>query len=285
MSISPFTILAATMVAPARVAVITGANKGIGFYIALQLGLSGLFSNIILGCRDATRGEVACQEIQQQLADTVRVQSVPLTIGDQQSHSDFCKRMKEEFGKVDVLVNNAGFAYKGSDPTPFAGQTQKTLETNFYGLVDFTEKMIPLLRKGKDPRLVNVASMSGRLRQVSPELQAKFTDPNLTMEELQQLMKKFERDVQNGIHGQEGWSNTNYGISKLGVIAATKIWARQEAPAIKVNSCCPGYCSTDMSSHQGSRPASDGAKNAVIPATMDNPPTGEFFADYKVSQW
>ncbi|KAG7367179.1 short chain dehydrogenase [Nitzschia inconspicua] len=273
------------MVTPPRVAVVTGANKGIGFYIALQLGLSGLFSNIIIGCRDATRGSTACQEIQQQVADTVKVQSMALTIGDRNSHSEFCKRMEEEFGKVDVLVNNAGFAYKGSDPTPFAGQTKKTLETNFFGLVDFTEQMLPLLRQGTDPRLVNVASMSGRLRQVSPELQAKFSDPNLTMEQLQQLIKKFERDVQNGIHREEGWSNSNYGISKLGVIAATRIWARQEAPIIAVNCCCPGYCATDMSGHKGSRSASDGAKNAVIPAIMDNPPTGEFFSDYAVSQW
>lgn len=270
---------------PSRIAVITGANKGIGFHIALQLGLSGMFSNVIIGCRDAARGAVASQEIQRQVADTVSVQSVALTIGDQQSHSEFCKRMEEEFGKVDVLVNNAGFAYKGSDPTPFAGQTKKTLETNFYGLVDFTERMLPLLRKGDDPRLVNVASMSGRLRQVSPDLQEKFSDPNLTMEQLQELIKKFERDVQNGVHSQEGWSNTNYGISKLGVIAATRIWARDEAPTISVNCCCPGYCATDMSSHQGSRSASDGAKNAVIPSTMENPPTGEFFSDYKVSQW
>jgi carbonyl reductase 1 len=273
------------MMPPSRVAVVTGANKGIGFYIALQLGLSGLFSNIIIGCRDAVRGAIASQEIQQHLADSVSVQAVVLTIGDHQSHSEFCKRMEEEFGKVDVLVNNAGFAYKGSDPTPFAGQTKKTLETNFYGLVDFTEQMLPLLRRGKDPRLVNVASMAGKLRQVSPALQAKFSDPKLTMNQLQELMEKFERDVQNGVHSQEGWSNSNYGISKLGVIAATRIWAREKAPVIRVNSCCPGYCATDMSSNRGTRSASDGAKNAVIPATMENPPSGEYFSDYIVSQW
>lgn len=273
------------MMPPARVAVVTGANKGIGFYIALQLGLSGLFSNIIIGCRDASRGAIASQEIQKQLADSVSVQSVVLTIGDQQSHTEFYERMEKEFGRVDVLVNNAGFAYKGSDPTPFAGQTKKTLETNFYGLVDFTEKMLPLLRRGKDARLVNVASMAGRLRQVSPELQTKFSDSSLTMDQLLLLMKKFEEDVQNGVHRQEGWSNSNYGISKLGVIAATRIWAREEAPGLSVNSCCPGYCATDMSSNQGTRSASDGARNAVIPATMENPPSGEHFADYKVSQW
>jgi carbonyl reductase 1 len=273
------------MTTPPRIAVVTGANKGIGFYIALQLGLSGLFTHIILGCRDATRGALASKDIQKQVTDKVTVHSVPLTIGDHQSHLDFCKRMDEEFGKIDVLVNNAGFAYKGSDPTSFQGQTKKTLETNYHGLVHFTETMMPLLRKGTDARLVNVASMAGRLSQVSPALQAKFSNDELTVQELNALMNQFEADVQNGVHSQQGWSNTNYGMSKLGVIAATRIWARQEAPTIAVNCCCPGYCKTDMSSNRGTRPPSEGAKNAVIPAIMESPPTGEFFQDYKVSTW
>jgi carbonyl reductase 1 len=72
-------------------------------------------------------------------------------------------------------------------------------------------------------------------------------------------MNEFKEDVQTGTNKATGWSNSNYGISKLGVIAATNIWARQES-SIKVNSCCPGYCDTDMSSHGGPRPAAEGAK-------------------------
>mmetsp|Transcript_11356 Transcript_11356/g.27218 ORF Transcript_11356/g.27218 Transcript_11356/m.27218 type:complete len:147 (+) Transcript_11356:3-443(+) len=146
--------------------------------------------------------------------------------------------------------------------------------------------MLPLLRKGTDARVVNVASMAGRLGQVSPELQAKFTDPQLTIPELNGLMKAFEDDVQKGIHKQNGWSNSNYGMSKLGVIAATRVFAREEAAYnISVTSCCPGYCDTDMTSNKGPRSPAEGAKNAVIPATMANPPTGAYFADYKVSKW
>ena len=92
-------------------------------------------------------------------------------------------------------MNNAGFAYKGSDPTPFKDQTKKTLETNYHGLVHFTETILPLLRKGTDPRLINVASMAGRLSQVSPALQAKFSSKTLTMAELNALMNQFEEDV------------------------------------------------------------------------------------------
>lgn len=244
-----------------RIAVVTGGNKGIGYFIALHLGLSGLFSKIILGCRDPQRGLAAANELQLKMqgsSDTM-FQYVRLTIGDSESHSNFCQQMEQEFGKVDVLVNNAGFAYKGSDPTPFKEQTQKTLEVNYFGLVDFTERMLPLLRRGKDARLVSVASLSGRLSQVSNDLQKRFTDESLTIAQLHVLMNEFKEDVKAGTHKNNGWSNSNYGISKLGVIAATNIWARQES-SMKVNSCCPGYCATDMSSHKGPRPPIEGAK-------------------------
>merc|ERR1712157_138325 len=221
------------------------------------------------------------------MGPNVKVHSLPLELGNGQSHMEFCQRMEHEFGgSVDVLVNNAGFAYKNADPTPFKAQTAKTFQTNYYGLVDFTQQMMPFLRKGTDARIVNVASMAGWLGQVSPRLQAKFTDPQLTIPELNKLMKSFEDDVQKGVHKQKGWSNTNYGMSKLGVIAATNVFAREEAVNnISVVSCCPGYCATDMTSGGGRRSAEDGAKNAVIPATMKNPPTGVYFADYQVSQW
>ena len=95
-----------------RVAVVTGANKGIGYFIALQLGLSGKFSDVILGCRDATRGANAMQEIQGQIDQKlshVKVHSLPLEIGNDASQNEFCQRMQEEFGgSLDVLVNNAG---------------------------------------------------------------------------------------------------------------------------------------------------------------------------------
>jgi carbonyl reductase 1 len=268
-----------------RVAVVTGANKGVGYFIALQLGLSGLFSSVILGCRDSTRGLAAVDQMQSLSAQSgVEYKFLPLTIGDEASHDEFCQKVENEFGKVDVLVNNAGFAYKGSDPTPFQGQTRKTLQINYFGLVDFTEKMMPLLRKGSDPRLVNIASMAGRLGQVSAGRQQQFADENLTIPQLNKLMDEFEEDVQQGNHKQHGWSNSNYGMSKLGVVAATRIWARQE-PSIRANCCCPGYCATDMTSHRGSRPAEDGAKNAVIPATMESPPTGAFFRNYEIATW
>ena len=207
-----------------------------------------------------------------------------LTLGDIDSHKQFVQTMQDNFGKCDVLVNNAAMAFKGRDPTPFEKQCKPTLDVNFRGTVDFTARIIPLLQKGNDPRIVTMASMAGRLSQLSPALQERVSSNSLTMTELHDIANEFESSVLQGNHLQKGFGNSNYGFSKLAMIAATRVWAR-EHPDISINCCCPGYCKTDMTSGGGRRSASDGAKNAVLPVTMEKPPTGQFFEDYKVSKW
>lgn len=275
-----------------RVAVVTGSNKGIGYAIAGQLAASGLFQHIVLACRDVSLAhQAAASLLQQQLGQggggggDVSFYAEALTVGNSQSHANFATRLSELFdSKLDCLVNNAGMAFKNADPTPFAEQCQPTLDVNFRGTVDLTETLWPLLERGTDARVVNVASMAGRLSQVSSSLQAKFSDESLAMAGLHQLVNSFQNLVLTGDHIAAGYSNSNYGMSKLALVAATRIWARDH-PSIAVNCCCPGYCKTDMTSQKGMRDPSDGARNAVIPVTMVDPPTGAYFADYKVSQW
>jgi len=269
-----------------RIAVVTGSNKGIGYSIAVQLATSGLFTSVILGCRDPALGQTAVSRIRALLTNSsTRVSCLPLVLGEASSHSDFRTRIEEEHGKLDVLVNNAATAFKGSDPTPFRGQTKPTLDVNFRGTLDLTEELLPLIRAGRDARIVNVASMAGRLGQISnPALREQFSSEGLTLEELRGLVDEFERCVEDGSYGEKGWGKSNYGFSKLALIAATKVLAREEA-LVRVNCCCPGYCDTDMTSHKGPRSAEDGAKNAVVLATMENCPTGEFYQNMKPSEW
>jgi len=276
-----------------RVAAVTGANKGIGFFIAFQLASSGLFSHVILGCRDAARGQRAVSDIERQLSQTksssspCNVLSMSLTLGDNESHETFTREIEGMYGKLDVLVNNAATAFKGSDPTPFREQTKPTLDINYRGTVHLTQTLLPLLRKGTDARIVNVASMAGYLDQLtSDQLKQKFTSSTLTLVQLDQLVNQFESSVQTNSYKNDGWGNSNYGMSKLAVIAATRVIAREEND-IKVNCCCPGYCDTDMTSHKGPRPPSDGARNAVIPATMPQQecPSGAFFKNYEIARW
>jgi len=277
-----------------RIAVVTGANKGIGYAIAVQLAQSGHFSNVILGCRDETRGQNAVRDMVNELKkyangndNVAEISFLQLTIGVKSSHESFRKSVQDQYQKVDVLVNNAGMAFKGSDPTPFAQQCKPTLDVNFRGTFDFTEELLPLVRKGNDPRIVNVASMAGRLGQIkSPELRNRFAASDLTKDELHKLVDQFESDVCDGTHKSKGWGGSNYGFSKLALIAMTRVWAREEmSHHVKVNCCCPGYCDTDMTSNGGPRTASDGAKNAMLPATIEDCPTGEYFADFKPARW
>lgn len=270
------------MVVPGRVAVITGSNKGIGYHIAKQLAVCGLFQHIILACRDTALGSGAGERLLSTTTSQIHVEK--LDLGDIKSHSAFARRIEENFGKIDCLVNNAAIAFKNADPTPFAQQTKPTLDVNFRGTVHLTDTLLPLIRKGSDPRIVSVASMAGRLSQVSPSLQERLSSNQLTFPELNNIINKFESSTSDGSHLKLGYSNTNYGMSKLAVIAATKIWAR-ENPGIAINCCCPGYCRTDMTSLKGIRDPDDGAKNAAIPATMDNPPTGAYFSNYEIATW
>jgi carbonyl reductase 1 len=215
---------------------------------------------------------------------TSKISTFPLDVGDIESHERFVNHITEKYGKLDCLVNNAAIAYKNADPTPHEQQAKPTLDINFRGTVDLTERMLPLLQKGSDARIVNVASTAGRLSQLSPELQTKFSSDQLTMSELHALVDDYERSVLDGSYRQKGWSQSNYGFSKLAVIAATRVLARTN-PNLAINSCCPGYCKTDMTSQGGTRPPQEGARNAVIPATMENPPTGQHFANYQLASW
>lgn len=273
-----------------RVAVVTGSNKGIGFHIAKQLALCGLFQHIIMACRDTALGEAARESLLSTFSATAsppaaRLHVESLTVGDANSHTAFATRMEETFGKIDCLVNNAAIAFKNADPTPFAGQTKPTLDVNFRGTVNLTDALLPLLKKGVDARIVNVASMAGRLSQVSPALQKRLSSETLTFAELHEMVNAYEAATRTATHQKLGYSNSNYGMSKLALIAATKIWARENYPTIKVNCCCPGYCRTDMSSQHGTRDPADGARNAVLPATVADPPTGAYYANYIVAEW
>jgi len=258
-------------------AVVTGCNKGVGYYIAQQLVARGI--QVIAACRNPTLGEQAASEL--------GAEFVPLDLASPDSISQFVDTVRTKFETIDILVNNGAIAFKAADPTPFAGQTSPTLAINYWGTVQLTDQMLPLLRQAADRRkhtswIVNVASMAGKLRQVSPELQQRFCSETLDRDELTTLMRRFEEAAQVGDHRELGFSNSNYGMSKLGLIAYTKMVAREE-PQLRVNCCCPGYCDTDMSSHGGTRHPNDGANNATM--LVGVPDTGIFIRDEKKSVW
>lgn len=158
----------------------------------------------------------------------------PLDISSEESIDTFANALKSDYDHIDILVNNAAIAFKQSDPTPFREQGPPTFRTNYFGTQRLTEALFPLLRASKAPRVVNVASQAGSLNIIpSPNLKEEFLSfdrDNDSIEHLNALANKFLTDVQQGVHAKNGWPNSNYGMSKLALIALTKIWARRELP-------------------------------------------------------
>lgn len=265
-----------------KLAVVTGSNKGIGFHIASKLCDAGV--KTILACRNEELGLKAVSELKSKGYDC---EYRNLDISDKDSVLKFTQEFAKDYEKLDILVNNAAIAFKGSDPTPFKDQANATVKPNFFGTLEVTNNLLPLLSKSAEPRIVNVASQAGRLAIIpSSKRKDMFTSPTLSVPALEELMTQFVKDVEAGKHSSNGWPNTCYGTSKLGVIALTKILARDH-PSMRINCCCPGYCATDMSSHGGPRSAEQGARTPAMLALMkeNDGPTGKFFFDENEIDW
>jgi len=259
---------------------VTGANKGIGREIARKFAESGITT--ILACRTngkETAAELNCEH------------SCYLDLTDDESIERCVAYVQERFGKLDILCNNAAICF--NDPTlygkvphtPFEQQAAITIQTNFFGTYKLTNKLLPLLQKSSSPKIINIASSAGRLAILkSQDKIALFTDPTLTNDRLEQHMSDFVTAAEMGVHSQQGWATTCYGMSKLGIIAFTRILAR-DYPEIMVNSVDPGYCATDQNNMQGFRPAERGAVTPFLLATTEQAFSGRHWFDEQQIAW
>ncbi|XP_038201043.1 carbonyl reductase [NADPH] 1 [Arvicola amphibius] len=272
-----------------RVALVTGANKGIGF--AITRDLCRKFSgDVVLTARDETRGKAAVQQLQ---AEGLSPRFHQLDIDDLQSIRSLRDFLLKEYGGLDVLVNNAGIAFKNADPTPFHTQAEVTMKTNFFGTRDVCTELLPLMKPRG--RVVNVSSMLSlrALKNCSPELQQKFRSDTITEEELVGLMNKFVGDTKKGVHEKEGWPNSAYGVSKIGVTVLSRIHARKfseqrRGDKILLNACCPGWVRTDMAGPKATKSPEEGAETpvylALLPPDAEGP-HGQFVQEKQVEQW
>ncbi|KAM7133366.1 carbonyl reductase [NADPH] 1 [Molossus nigricans] len=272
-----------------RVALVTGANKGIGF--AITRDLCRQFSgDVILTARDEARGRQAVQQLQ---AEGLSPRFHQLDIESLQSIRALRDFLRKEYGGLDVLVNNAGMAFKVNDPTPFHIQAEVTMKTNFFGTRDVCTELLPLMKP--HGRVVNVSSMVSlrALKNCSPELQQKFRSDTISEEELVGLMNKFVEDTRTGAHQKEGWPNTAYGVTKIGVTVLSRIHARnlsehRKGDKILLNACCPGWVRTDMAGPKATKSPEEGAETPVFLALLPpdaEGPHGQFVMEKKVEQW
>ncbi len=260
-----------------EIAVVTGANKGLGFETCRQLKEAGM--HVILTGRDEERVRNAAQRLHTGSSD---VSWAVLDVQDTASISMFAEELRGKWGKIDVLVNNAGVSVIGRFDEPSA---ELTIDTNFFGPLRVTDALLPFMSKGS--RIVMVSSGMGQLSCLSNELRRRFESPDLTRDELTGLMREFVRSVGDGTYSRKGWPSSAYSVSKAGLNMLTRLLSKELAPGgIMVNSVHPGWVRTDMGGPSAPRDIVAGAKSIVWAALLQSKgPSGGFFHDGKPMQW
>jgi len=211
-----------------RVAIVTGSNKGIG--LAIVRGMCRQFKgDVYLTSRNTKLGEEAVKLLE---AEGLRPKYHQLDITSEESIAKLAVFMMEKYCGVDVLINNAGMAYKQASTAPAIEQATVTAATNFTGTLNMMRAFYPLMKP--HGRIVNVSSFVSVLSRLTQQsLRDRFSSPSLTEKELVALMEEFVEDVREGKHQEKGWGNSFYGISKVGVTALTKVFAREVAQSGK----------------------------------------------------
>lgn len=234
-----------------RTALITGANKGIGFAIARGLGAIGF--TIAVGARDDVRREEAVERLR---AAGIDAFGVALDVTSENSVAGAAATIEQKTGRLDVLVNNAGISgrtdHDAQDPTTLDLDVVRTvLDTNVFGAVRVTNAMLPLLRRAESPRIVNMSSNMGSLTLRTGPILAAYAS---------------SKTMLNGITAQ---------------------YARRFADTnVIVNAGCPGYVATDFTGFNAPRTPEQGAAIAIRLATLpDDGPRGGFFDDEGVVPW
>jgi carbonyl reductase 1 len=165
-------------------------------------------------------------------------------------------------------------------------QAQKTMATNYFGTAKVCDAFIPLI--APQGQIINIASESGHLSILTAnELKMRFNSPTLTIEDVNELVNEFIEDAAGNSKIDYDWPRSAYGTSKLVLIAYTRALSRVLAgQGILVNSCCPGYCATNISNFRGTSPPEKGAETPVWLALGGSlGDTGEFYAKCKKMQW
>ncbi|MEN8674995.1 SDR family oxidoreductase [Nocardioides sp.] len=237
-----------------KVALVTGANKGIGYEIAAGLGALGW--SVGVGARDEARREAAVVSLRERGVDAF---GVPLDVTDNASVAAAAQLVGEEKGRLDVLVNNAGITGSADQlPTTVDLDTvRRAVDVNVYGVIRMTNAFLPLLRRSASPRIVNMSSGVGSLTR------------------------------QSANDGSTGPISVAYSPSKTFLNAVTVQYAKELADTgILINAACPGFVATDLNGFRGTRTPEQGAAIALHLATLpDDGPSGGYFEDDGVIPW
>ncbi|CAL5203393.1 unnamed protein product [Lathyrus oleraceus] len=288
-----------------RYAVVTGANKGIGLEIVKQLASLGVA--VVLTARNEIRGRDAISKLHQiGLSNVVFHQ---LDVLDALSIESLTKFIQQQFGRLDILINNAGAScvqvdkeclkalnvdpatwLSGEvDNTLFQGviaqtyeKAEECLNTNYYGVKRVTKALLPLLQlSSAKARIVNLSSLRGELKRIpNGRLRNELgAVEELSEEKIDTIVKKFLYDFKGNALEANGWGMMlpAYSISKASLNAYTRVLARNN-PHMLINCVHPGFVSTDLNWHKGTMTVDDGARGPIMLALLsDEGPTGCYF--------
>ena len=229
----------------AAVALVTGANKGIGFEVARAIAKAGY--TVLLGARNPTSGREAAAILTGEHLD---VRFVELDVTRMESISSAAARIGADFGKLDILVNNAGIADPKDGPPSRANVDviERVFRTNFLGAVAMAQAVLPLLRKSDAGRIVNVSSDLGSI--------TRHGDPTWKYAQVKVL----------------GYCASKAALNMFTVQLAFEL----KAQGITVNSVNPGFTATDLNAHRGQQTVEEGAAEIVRVALQEHGPTGKF---------
>lgn len=239
--------------APKKIALVTGANKGIGFEVARRLAASGC--TVLLGARNPVLGEEAAGKLKR---DDVRYLAIDLD--DSATIALAAQAIDADFGRLDILVNNAGIIGQGEGlPSSCSlDAIERAFRVNFLGSVAVTQAMLPLLRKAPSASIVNVSSGLGSL--------TKSGDPA-------------------GTHAAAEYFGYAASKAALNMLTVQLAWELRDT-SIKVNSAAPGYTATDLNHHRGTQTIPEGAAEIIRLALLpDNGPTGIFSSTQGIVPW
>ncbi len=238
-----------------RIALVTGANKGIGLEIARQLAQAGVF--VIIGARDPGRARAAVEDLATQ---GLQARSVPLDLNDHESIEAAAETIRAEHGRLDILVNNAGIV-DAADGPPTASSPEaarRILDTNFVGTLAVTQAMLPLLRKSTAARIVNLSSSLGSLT-----LNGDPTSPYYSARLI-------------------GYNASKAALNMLTIQLAEEL---RDTPIV-VNSVSPGFVKTDLNGHSGFMTPEAGARLPVEYALLgENAVSGRFVEASGETPW
>ena len=231
-----------------KIALVTGANKGIGFETARQLGKQGI--HVIVASRDPAKAEAATLAL---LSDDLSAEALTLDVSSAKSIELALKQVSDKHGRLDILVNNAGVLHDDAAKKP-SEQTmdawRKTFDTNVFGLIAVTNAFLPLLKQSAAGRIVNLSSILGS--------------------------NTLHQQKDSGIYD---FKVPAYNVSKSAVNAWTVHLAHElKDTVIKVNAAHPGHVQTEMGGANAPMAIADGAKTSVALATLPaTGPTGGYF--------